>query len=126
MYFKNYNKMINNKNMLLVKLKKNYVIIIDSVGLLADLYRYANKAYVGGGFSRGVHSVIEPAIYNCSIGHGPNIEMLDEAKLLIKNHYSKIILNHNDMNNFLSSQNINNDCNLFDKHSSETILNHIL
>ena len=93
---------------------------------MADLYRYANKAYVGGGFSRGVHSVIEPAIYNCSIGYGPNIEMLDEAKLLIKNHYSQIILNHNDMNNFLSSQNFNNDCNLFDKHSSETILNHIL
>ncbi len=105
---------------------QHHVVIIDSIGLLADVYRYANKAYIGGGFSRGVHSVIEPAIYNCSIGHGPNIEMLDEAKFLINNHYSSIISNDYDMNNFLLSQNINKSCNLFNKRSSETILHHIL
>ena len=102
------------------------VVIIDSVGILADLYRYVNKAYIGGGFSRGVHSVIEPAIYNCSIGHGPNIEMLEEAKLLVNNHCSRIISNYHDMNNFLFSEDINKTCDLFKKPSSETILNHIL
>ena len=106
--------------------KNHHVMIIDSVGLLADLYRYANKAYVGGGFSRGVHSVIEPAIYNCSIGYGPNIEMLDEAKFLLNNHYSKIISNVNDMNTFLSSEDSQTDYNLFTQHSSQTILSHIL
>ena len=102
------------------------VIIIDSVGLLADLYRYANKAYIGGGFSRGVHSVLEPAVYDCSIAHGPNIEMLDEAKFLVKNNYSKIISNSQDLNNFLSSQKADKIHNLFHNHNSKEILDHIL
>ena len=48
-------------------------------------------AYVGGGFSRGIHSILEPAIYNCALISGPNIEMLDEAKELVKNNNLAII-----------------------------------
>ncbi len=54
-------------------------VIIDRVGILADLYGYADMAYVGGGFGAGVHSVIEPAVYGCAVSFGPNIEILDEA-----------------------------------------------
>ena len=39
------------------------VVIVDIVGILADLYKFNALAYVGGGFTRGVHSDIEPAIY---------------------------------------------------------------
>ena len=45
------------------------VIIVDVVGILADLYKYSDVAYIGGGFTRGVHSVIEPAIYDCIIDY---------------------------------------------------------
>ena len=48
-------------------------IIIDSVGSLAYLYRYATWAYVGGGFTRLLHSVIEPAVYGIPVAFGPNI-----------------------------------------------------
>ena len=102
------------------------VMLIDSIGLLADLYEYSNKAYVGGGFSRGVHSVLEPAIYNCSIGHGPNIEMLDEAKFLVNNNYAKIIYNEYDMDNFLLSEDVVEKYNLFNQSNAANILNHIL
>ena len=78
------------------------VLIIDKVGLLADLYRYSKVAYVGGGFSRGVHSVIEPAVYNVHIGFGPNIEMLDEAKELLNINSVYKISNSKEMINFLN------------------------
>jgi len=78
------------------------VLIVDKVGLLADLYKYGKVAYIGGGFSRGVHSVIEPAIYNACIGFGPNIEMSDEAKELLKNNFAKSIYDSKDMYDFLN------------------------
>ena len=67
------------------------IIIVDQVGFLADLYKYTSKAYVGGGFSRGVHSILEPAVYNCNIAFGPNIEMLNEAKDLVNNNHANIL-----------------------------------
>ncbi len=38
------------------------VVVVDRVGVLADLYAVADLAYVGGGFhAAGLHSVVEPA-----------------------------------------------------------------
>ncbi|MDE6378155.1 MAG: hypothetical protein K2K72_05365, partial [Duncaniella sp.] len=49
------------------------VMVIDSVGALAYLYRYATWAYVGGGFSHMLHNVTEPAVYGIPVSFGPNI-----------------------------------------------------
>ena len=56
------------------------VLIVDKVGILPELYKYTKIAYVGGGFGKGVHSTIEPLIYNNIVCYGPNIDLLDEAK----------------------------------------------
>tara|TARA_X000001036_G_scaffold10641_1_gene9416 strand:- start:29 stop:1276 length:1248 start_codon:yes stop_codon:yes gene_type:complete len=56
------------------------VIIIDKVGILPELYKYSKFAYIGGGFGAGVHSTIEPLVYNNIVCYGPNIDLLDEAK----------------------------------------------
>ena len=59
---------------------KNYdSIIVDSVGILLDLYKYADIAYVGSGFSHGVHSVVEPLAQNSVVCYGPKIDILNEA-----------------------------------------------
>ena len=79
----------------------NNVLIVDKVGILADLYKYSTLAYIGAGFRRGVHSVIEPAIYGCVVSFGPNIEILDEAKYIYKKELGFMIKNQSDMNNFL-------------------------
>ena len=55
------------------------ILIINKVGILADLYAYAKIAYIGAGFSTGVHSVIEPAVHKCVVVYGPRVEILDEA-----------------------------------------------
>ena len=44
---------------------------MDTVGVLAEAYRLGDVAYVGGGFTTGVHSVIEPAIAGMPVLFGP-------------------------------------------------------
>jgi len=46
-------------------------IIVDSVGSLAYLYRLGRWAYVGGGFTKLLHSVIEPVVYGLPVAFGP-------------------------------------------------------
>lgn len=59
------------------------VIIVDKVGLLAGLYRHASAAYVGGGFTTGVHSVIEPAAFAVPVLFGPRFGVSAEATQLL-------------------------------------------
>ena len=75
-------------------------IIYDKVGDLLDLYKYGNLAYVGCGFSTGVHNVAEPALQGCYVSYGPNIELLDEAVRLKEQKLSKIIYNSDDFSDF--------------------------
>src|SRR2546422_1903971 len=45
------------------------VIVVDRVGILADLYALADVAFVGGGYHRaGLHSVLEPAVFTAHEG----------------------------------------------------------
>jgi 3-deoxy-D-manno-octulosonic-acid transferase len=47
------------------------ILIVDAVGYLAGIYRYAQAAYVGGSFKQGVHNVMEPAIFGIPVLYGP-------------------------------------------------------
>ena len=56
------------------------VLMIDNIGMLSRLYRYARLAYVGGGFGDdGVHNVLEAAVYGKPVVYGPVIEKYIEA-----------------------------------------------
>lgn len=51
------------------------VILLDSIGELAYLYRYAAVVFVGGSLvARGGHNVIEPAVYAKPIIVGPHTQ----------------------------------------------------
>jgi len=61
------------------------VLIIDNVGMLSRLYRYADITYVGGGFGEdGVHNILEAAVYGKPVIYGPEYEKFIEADELIK------------------------------------------
>jgi len=60
------------------------VIIVDTVGILAELYAFCDVAYIGGSFSTGVHSVIEPAIMGIPVLFGPVHHNSLEARQLLK------------------------------------------
>lgn len=59
------------------------ILIIDNIGMLSSLYRYANMAYVGGGFGKGIHNTLEPAVYQIPLFFGPNHKKFVEATDLI-------------------------------------------
>lgn len=61
------------------------VLIIDNIGMLSRLYKYATVTYVGGGFGAdGVHNVLEAAVYGKPVVFGPVYEKFDEAIGLVK------------------------------------------
>lgn len=47
------------------------VILVDEMGVLANLYESADWTYVGGGFEAGVHSTLEPGYFGLPIAIGP-------------------------------------------------------
>jgi 3-deoxy-D-manno-octulosonic-acid transferase len=60
------------------------ILVIDSVGILAQLYKYATLAYVGGAFGSGLHNILEPAAGGVPVIFGPEHKKFREAGDLIR------------------------------------------
>jgi 3-deoxy-D-manno-octulosonic-acid transferase len=60
------------------------VVLTDSVGVLAEIYRAGHLAYVGGSFTTGVHNTMEPAVARLPVMFGPVIHNAEEAGLLVR------------------------------------------
>lgn len=59
------------------------VLIIDNIGILSKLYRYATVAYIGGGFGAGIHNILEAVAYGKPVVFGPNHHKFQEAHDII-------------------------------------------
>ncbi|WP_158975509.1 3-deoxy-D-manno-octulosonic acid transferase [Cellulophaga sp. L1A9] len=59
------------------------VLIIDTIGILTKVYRYADVAYVGGGFATGLHNTLEPAVFGIPVLIGPKYAGFKEAEDLV-------------------------------------------
>ncbi len=60
------------------------VLIIDNIGMLSQLYRYGEFAFVGGAFGKGLHNILEAACYGIPIFFGnKNYDKYKEANDLI-------------------------------------------
>lgn len=60
------------------------VLIIDNVGMLSSFYQYGTFAYIGGGFGKGIHNILEAATFGLPVVFGPNYQKFNEAKELIQ------------------------------------------
>lgn len=60
------------------------ILIIDNIGMLSSLYQYADIAYIGGGFGKGIHNILEAAAHGKPVIFGPNYKKFNEAAELIK------------------------------------------
>ena len=58
------------------------VVVVDSTGMLFDLYRIGTVAVVGGGHGSGLHNVLEPASAGLPIVTGPELGGFREAHAL--------------------------------------------
>jgi 3-deoxy-D-manno-octulosonic-acid transferase len=47
--------------------QKTNVLLVGSIGILAQLYGHADAAYVGGGFGSGLHNILEAAAYGIPV-----------------------------------------------------------
>ena len=61
------------------------ILLIDCYGLLSSIYRYADVAYVGGGFGVGIHNLPEAAVWGIPVVFGPNNQKFEEAQELKAN-----------------------------------------
>ena len=73
------------------------VLIIDTIGMLSKIYRYGNVAYIGGGFGKGIHNTLEPAVYGLPILFGTNYSKFKEANDLIQMHSAFSISNFEEL-----------------------------
>ena len=91
--------MVNKKNLKRIKIKfrekvnllsdKTYnihynILIVDNVGVLKYIYKFATLSYIGGGFKKkGLHNILESCVYGSPIIIGKNYNFFSEAKDLI-------------------------------------------
>ena len=61
------------------------ILIIDSIGSLKYLYKFADIAYIGGGMGNlGLHNILEAAVFGIPIIIGKNFKGFSEAEELVK------------------------------------------
>ena len=81
------------------------ILLINKIGILKNIYKYCSLAYVGGGFGKGIHNIIEASANLNPVIFGPNHSQFIEAKDLIKingaasvNNYKEFLSQFNKLN----------------------------
>lgn len=78
------------------------VIVIDVIGILSSLYGYATIAYIGGGFGKGIHNILEAATYGKPIIFGINYKKFKEANDLIRLSAAFSVSNYEELQHTVS------------------------
>ena len=63
--------------------KPSKVLIVDTIGILSQLYQYARFVYIGGGFGVNIHNIQEPVSFGCPVVFGPKYKSFKEAVDLV-------------------------------------------
>ena len=77
------------------------VLIIDTIGLLSAIYKYADLAYIGGGFGVGIHNTLEAAVFGMPIVFGPNYLKFQEATSMVNLGIAYPISDYNSLQTIL-------------------------
>ena len=79
------------------KLSSRKILLIDKVGLLSSVYSYADMAYIGGGFGKGIHNVLEAAVFGIPLIFGPNYHRFNEANELLQHGAAKSVKSNSEL-----------------------------
>jgi len=77
------------------------VLIIDNIGMLSSLYFYGDIAFIGGGFGKGIHNILEAAAYGIPVLFGPDYKAFQEAIDLVKLEGAFAIESYEELMNIL-------------------------
>ena len=58
-------------------------LIINTIGILSQLYQYARFVYIGGGFGVNIRNIQEPVTFGCPVVFGPKYKSFKEAVDLV-------------------------------------------
>ncbi len=61
------------------------ILIVNTIGMLSSLYKYADYCYIGGGFGKGIHNTLEAVVWGKPVFFGPKYHKFHEAIELINN-----------------------------------------
>ncbi len=77
------------------------ILIVDGIGQLKYLYQYAQLAIVGGAWGKGLHNILEAAVFGIPVVFGPKIKNHPEAEDLIAYGGAKKVINKSDFDSIL-------------------------
>ena len=100
----------------------NKVYVVDTIGILSQLYQYARFVYIGGGFGVGIHNIQEPVTFGCPVVFGPKYTGFREAVDLIHAGGAFTINNQKELNDIFDR--LVNDEPFYHK-ASETCRNYL-
>lgn len=96
--FKNYNTTLLSKYN---PIKESDIMIINSIGLLSKIYKYADIGIIGGAFGNGLHNILEPSVFGVPMIFGPKIKRFQEAIDITNLKAAYSIKNQSEFNNKL-------------------------
>ena len=59
--------------------QQSKVLVVNTIGILSQLYQYARFVYIGGGFGVNIHNIQEPVTFGCPVVFGPKYKSFREA-----------------------------------------------
>lgn len=81
----------------LASMRPGKVYLIDTIGMLSQLYQYARFAYIGGGFGVNIHNIQEPITFGCPVVFGPKYQSFKEAVDLVQRQGAFSINNQDEL-----------------------------
>ena len=95
------------------QLKK--VLVVDTIGILKQIYKYARFAYVGGGFMSSIHNTQEALVFGCPVVVGPKYTKFVEAVDLVRDGGMFSVENQQEFDDIFEQ--LMNDDNFYNKAS---------
>ena len=90
-------------------------LIINTIGILSKIYRYARFAYIGGGFYEGIHNTQEAIVFDIPVVFGQKYHNFTEAVELVASEGAFTINNKEELERIFSK--LMNDEDFYKKAS---------
>ena len=95
--------------------QKPTALVIDTIGILKQIYKYARFAYVGGGFMSSIHNTQEALVFGCPVVVGPKYTKFVEAVDLVRDGGMFSVNNQKEFNDIFEQ--LMNDEDFYNKAS---------